>query len=308
MFPVFDAHCDTAFEMLRMGERLYKNRLHTDLVRGAQFQKRGQVYALWLYAKETKEAEIPTELERIFDNLLFELEENKDFISLCRTKSDIDTAFAEGKQAALVSCEGAELFSCDERELKRLFDKGLRILHLCWNSDNVLCGAALDSGEGLTARGRDFVRFAGELGVIIDLSHASDKTAFDVMELGKTAVLASHSNSRKVCNHPRNLSDELLRDIAQYGGVVGINLYPEFLGGYEISRVSEQALHMLYLCGEKAICLGADFDGISETPVGINGLEDMPRLASEFAAAGISEKLIGDIFFDNLMDFWERVL
>ncbi|MGE4353047.1 MAG: dipeptidase [Oscillospiraceae bacterium] len=308
MPALFDAHCDTAGALFQTGEGLCRNTLHTDLERGGAFVPRGQVYALWQPAEGLSPAELTANFWQMFHNLLFEIQKNADKVALCMTKGDLDAVFTSNRQAALISCEGAELFGCDEAALIRAHGMGLHILHLCWNHDNALCGAAMASGAGLTERGRNFVRLAGKLGVIIDLSHASDRAAWDVLELGCARVLASHSNSRAICNHPRNLPDELLRDIACAGGVVGLNLYPPFLGGRNPGLIAGHARHILDICGEHAVCLGCDFDGVDELPDGIRGIEDIPVVFEALISAGISPDTLEDIFFHNLKYFLERAL
>lgn len=299
MFPLFDAHCDTASAVFGWDD-LRNNIVHTDLIRGGKYSPRGQVYAMWL------DGEAPqSTFWALVDHFLWETERNADILQLCRSYEDIKKSFAEGKQAAVVSVEGAQLFGCSIEGLERAYEKGVRIVHLCWNSDNALCGAAMDSGSGLTGQGRDFVKRCGELGVVIDLSHASDAASRDVINLGCAKLMAGHSNSRAICDVKRNLPDSLMAAIAGSGGVIGLNLYPQFLGGSDIALVRRHAEHMLAVCGEKNVCLGCDFDGVDELPDGINGIEDMPKLRK---ALGFSEEVLDNIFFNNLMNFWERAL
>ena len=303
MSPLFDAHCDTAFAMYSRGEGLRSNSCHTDLERGAACSPRGQVYAVWQHGDG-----LAVKAREVLGGLLREIELNSDLVALCRSYGDIKAAFSAGKQAAIISIEGAELISCSEAELERVHGLGVRIINLCWNSDNALCGSAVSGGGGLTEKGRSFVRMCGELGVAVDLSHASDETARDVLELGCVHVLASHSDCRSLCNVPRNLPDDLLRDIAASGGVVGLNLYPPFLGGNELALAAGHVRHMLDLCGERCVCLGCDLDGVDSLPDGISGIQDMPRLRETLISSGISAETVDAIFFDNLMDFWERAL
>jgi len=299
MFPLFDAHCDTASAIFGWDD-LRKSTTHTDLIRGGAYSPRGQVYAMWLNSEAPQET-----FWALVDNFLWETERNADMMQLCLSFEDIKNAFAEGKQAAIMSVEGAELFGCSIEGLEKSYEKGVRIVHLCWNSDNALCGAAMDSGSGLTEQGRTFVKKCGELGMLIDLSHASDAAAWDVINMGCARVMAGHSNSRAVCNVKRNLPDDLMAAIAKNGGVVGLNLYPEFLGGRDLDLAKRHAEHMMKICGEKNVCLGCDFDGVDELPEGINGIEDMPVLRK---ALGFSEEILDNIFFNNLMSFWERSL
>lgn len=308
MRSLFDAHCDTANAIYKSGEALRQNTCHTDLARGEAYSPRGQVYALWEDKEGLSQAEFESSFWAIFENLLAELNKNRDLVSLCTSYADISAAFAEKKQASLISIEGAELFGCAIPALKKAYSMGARIIHLCWNSDNELCGAAADSGGGLTELGRLFVRCCGELGMIIDLSHASDETARDVLGLNCVHVMASHSDSRAVCDVPRNLPDELLFKIARSGGVVGLNLHPPFLGGKDLELAAIHTKRLLYMCTQENVCLGCDLDGVTELPDGIHGIENMPVLFDALVAGGISHETVNNIFFNNLMSFWERAL
>lgn len=310
MFALFDAHCDTAnclcaWGAYRQNRSLRQNDCQTDLCRGAAYVPRGQVYALWQEGQGLSANELQCRFRWMLEHFLCEAEKNCDVLALCTSYEELRAAFGEKKQAALLSVEGAELFGCGLSGLERVRQKGVRIVHLCWNDDNALCGAAAGSGSGLTDQGRTFVRACGELGICIDLSHASDQTAWDVLELNCTPVLASHSNCRRLCDVPRNLPDDLLRAVAAAGGVVGLNLYPPFLGGRSLSLAKAHVNHMLELCGDKNVCLGCDFDGVDDLPVGINGIENMSLLRSSL---GLPEDTLNDIFFNNLMNFWERAL
>ncbi|MGI6029734.1 MAG: dipeptidase [Candidatus Heteroscillospira sp.] len=308
MFPLFDAHCDTAGAVFAEKCSLRENSCHTDLLRGASYAPRGQVYALWKYADGLSPEALQAQFWGLCGSFLSQAEQNSDILALCETYQDICAAFAAGKQAAMLSVEGCELFGCDEAGLEKLREMGVRIVHLCWNSDNALCGAAADSGGGLTARGRDFVRLCKHLGVMIDLSHASDATVRDVLRMDCTPVLAGHSNCRALCDVPRNLPDELLRAVAESGGVVGLNLYPPFLGGYGLEHAARHAEHMLKVCGENHVCLGCDLDGVTELPEGISGIQDMPLLRRALSDGGLNEEQLEKVFFGNLMRFWERTL
>ena len=162
MGALFDAHCDTAFAIYEGGEPLRKNACHTDLERGAACFPRGQVYAVWQHGDG-----LAVKAREVLGGLLREIELNSDLVALCRSYGDIKAAFSAGKQAAIISVEGAELISCSEAELERVHGLGVRIINLCWNSDNALCGSAVSGGGGLTEKGRGFVRLCGELGVVV---------------------------------------------------------------------------------------------------------------------------------------------
>ncbi len=303
MINFFDMHCDTASGIFEKKQSLLKNSLHIDLDRTKNFNKCGQVYALWHEDARNLEA-----YRAVLNYFLVEIEKNRDKISLCTSYQEILNATENGKQAALLSCEGAELLGCSERELEIASEQGVSIVNLCWNFDNELCGSAMDTESGLTEKGKNFVKKATELGVILDMSHVSDRAISQVLEAQNAKIVASHSNSRAVCNHKRNLPDELLRDIAQIGGVVGINLFPTFLGSEDLSKLPYHIEKMLRFCGEKKVCFGSDFDGIHILPKGMTGIESMEFVYKTLLNDGFTEQILDDIFYNNLMRFWERAL
>ena len=298
---LLDAHCDTLTTALAAGAALEKNALHLDLHRLGRFSPAGQVFAVW------GDPAAPPVLEKALAFLEETLRRN-DGLALCPTPGARRAAWAAGKTAVLVSVEGAEQLCCDRRRLPELRRRGVSFIHLCWNSDNALCGAALDGGGGLTAAGRDFVRACWDCGIAVDLSHASDRTFFDVAELSAAAqrpLFAGHSNCRALCPHPRNLTDEMLRTVIASGGAVGLNLCPDFLGlGRDMAAALAHCGHVLDLGGEKCLCLGCDLDGIEALPRGFAGVES---LADFFALLGAKrgEETAKNVFYRNFLDAWE---
>jgi membrane dipeptidase len=159
--------------------------------------------------------------------------------------------------AAFISIEGAELFGCDLNRLDDFYARGVRALNLCWNHLNALC-----SEKGLTELGERFVTRCNELGIIIDVSHLRDEAFWDVIRLTTAPVMASHSNSRVICPHKRNLTDEQFKAIIKCRGVAGINMYAHFLGeNPDVNTVIRHIEHFLSLGGAENIALGCDFDG-----------------------------------------------
>lgn len=142
----------------------------------------------------------------------------------------------------------------------------------------------------------------------IDLSHASERTFWDVMEISRRPVLASHSNSAALCSDfPRNLTDAQFEALVQCGGGAGLNLYPDFLGlTRDIGACCAHIEHFLALGGEKALFMGADLDGMDDLPEGITGVESVEKIYEALLRRGHSEDLVRDIFYNNLMDILER--
>jgi membrane dipeptidase len=180
----------------------------------------------------------------------------------------------------------------------------VRSVNITWNFDNALCGSAVGSGTGLTERGREFVRAAQEAGVILDMSHLSERGFWDVLEEAGKPVYASHSDSLALAaGVKRNLSDDQFMALMRCGGGAGINLCPDFLGlGRDMDAVCAHIEHYLELGGEKAVFLGTDFDGIEETPKGISGVSDMPELYEALLRRNYPEGLVRDIFITTI--FW----
>ena len=307
-YPYFDAHCDTAVPVHYGKSSLRRNVYHLDLERLSAFSPCAQVFAVCVYGDATG-AQQMEQAEAVFSTLLEELAANANLVRLCRSAGDLRTAAAEGKIGALLSMEGMDQLDCSLENLRRAYDRGLRIVHLTWNRDNALSGAALASGDGLTAQGRDFVNKAQAMGVVLDLSHLSDRGFWDVLEIAKKPVLAGHSNARALCDFPRNLTDEQFSALVKTGGVAGLNFCTDFLGlGRDVDAVVAHAEHWLSLGGEKAVCLGGDLDGIPELPLGMEGVQSLDRLYEAMLRRNWSEGLVRDIFYNNLMDFMERAL
>lgn len=297
--PYFDAHCDT----ITAQDHLRVTNGHLDLTRLSVMRPCAQIFAVCVTE------DMPGGYQKYLPLLLGEIEKNRDMTVLCRSAQEIRSAVEAGKIASLIAIEGAEHFGCTIEGLRDAYARGVRSVNLTWNYDNALSGAAMDSGAGLTEEGRAFVREAQRLGVILDVSHLSDRGFWDLLEISEKPVYASHSNSRALCPWPRNLTDAQFAALVEIGGGAGINLCADFVGlTRDIDAVVAHIEHFLSLGGEKAVFLGTDFDGINETPTGICGVEDMGKLYEALLCRNYPECLVQDIFFNNLWDILERAL
>lgn len=156
---------------------------------------------------------------------------NADLAAFCRTGAEAEAAFRSGRRAAFLSVEGAELLDCSLERLEEAHAMGVRAVNPTWNHVNALSGTNAEEPErGLTPQGRVFVRKMERLGMLVDVSHLSDPGFWDVAEELSGPFFASHSNARAVFSHPRNLTDEQFTAIIDHNGVVGLNLYANFLG------------------------------------------------------------------------------
>jgi len=299
--PYFDAHCDT----ITKWRPLRENSCHVDLRRLSGFAPAAQIFAVW--APDALAGPVYTEL--VLGRLRRQLLRSADLVTICTSAAQAKAAAEAGKAAAFLSVEGAELLGCSPARLRGAFTKGVRMVNITWNRDNALAGAAMGSGGGLTARGRSFVEGCQTLGVAVDLSHISEAAFWDVLRLARRPVLASHSNAKALCDHPRNLTDAQFLALVKNGGCAGLNLCPDFLGqGRGIEAVIAHADHFLSLGGQKSLCLGGDLDGIGSLPAGLRGVQDLGVLYEAMLRRNWSEKLVQDIFYHNLMRFMEAAL
>lgn len=321
--PVFDAHCDTISKVQSKGGRLRRNSYHIDLERGRRFTPYAQVFAVFTrpvteapseicYSKDLQPEVLSGLGEKLLALLLAELDNNSDILTVCKSALDAKTAARQDKIAAFIAVEGAELLGCDIQRLERAYEQGVRFINLCWNFDNALCGAANGpTKSGLTKQGRQYIAAMQKLGIAADMSHASERTFWDAAEISARPIIAGHSNSKKICDNPRNLTDGQFREIVRQKGVVGLNFCPEFLnvsGNAQIEDIIRHAEHFLGLGGEKTLCLGGDLDGVDSLPKGISGIEHYEKIYEAMLRLNWSEPLVQDIFYNNLYNVLERVL
>lgn len=199
---------------------------------------------------------------------------------------------ANGRIRTLLAVEDARLLGHDLDRLDRLVQAGVKILTLTWAGCSSV-GGAWDTDEGLSPFGRDLVKEAASRGIVLDLSHASDKLFWETLALADACggrVIASHSCARALCPHRRNLTDEMFCALAERGGLVGVSFVPQHLaadGNASLADVARHILHFLSLNapgGESALAIGSDFDGIAHGPQGLSRIEDVPLFARRLVA------------------------
>lgn len=319
MIRVIDLHCDTIAELWeadREGKAysLRKNGMRVDLLRMKQSNYLCQCFSLFTHLEalrrrgETPFAHVCA-LADFWDRMM---EENKDLIAKAVCAEEIDRNAKAGKMSAVMTVEEGAVYEGKLENLYTLYGRGVRISTLTWNYENELGypnpvkeeGRAYlpDQKRGLTDTGIAFAQEMERLGILIDISHLNDAGIRDVFANTKGPVIASHSNMRPECGHLRNLTDEMLREIARRGGVAGINFYPAFLAdGAKEGRISDMIRHMKHMKqvgGIGCIALGSDFDGFGE-PVEFGGCEGMERLAQQMKKEGFTEDETEKVFSLN---------
>ncbi|MBE6631136.1 MAG: hypothetical protein E7623_00385 [Ruminococcaceae bacterium] len=287
---LFDLHCDTLFTLYSRKEGFYKNSGHISLDRTEELEEYTQVLAIWSENSLTDD-EAYLQYGRILDNFKALLE-----------KDGLPKNFRYR-----LAVEGGKLLGNDINRLYRLKEDGMELLTLVWGG---MCsvGGAHNTEEGLSSFGMDLVKECLEIGIIPDISHASDRSFYDTAEIfGRynRAMLATHSNSRSVRQHSRNLSDEMFSLIRQSGGIVGISLCPEHLceGKCGIEDIIRHIDRYMEMDGENTVAMGWDLDGIDSLPEGISGPESVFLIDERLASLGYTEEQRDKIFYKNAARF-----
>ena len=312
--PVFDLHCDTALTLLGESRNeagsLKKNQLHIDLERASRLEAYCQCFACFTtpMMQEWNKLSPIVIFERELATIQREVDKNKRLISFAYCADEIEANREKGKMSALLTIEGPAGFDFDPGLLENLHQIGFRITTLGWNESNVLTGSNV-TGGGLTDKGREYLKEAQRLGMLVDVSHISDEGFWDIMDCTQAPIVASHSNSRALCHHSRNLTDDMFRAICRTGGVAGINQYADFLGESPTpDTVCDHIFHFMELDPTgKHIALGGDLDGCESLSQGFEGVQSYPALADRLLERGMEEKTIRDIFWNNALNVLRRV-
>lgn len=280
MIRLFDSHADTPYELWTRKEQLGENTCHIDSKKAQPFTDYRQVFAFCSLAGS--KWEITREEFLDCHRYFMESLEGQTFVK------------------PHLSIEGPEVINCHPEELSVLAKQGFVMSTLTWNHDNSLAGFH-KSDKGLTDRGKAYVRAARENGILIDVSHLSEKAFWDLVDVTESPILASHSNCRSIWDHTRNLTDDQLRVISQTGGVVGLNLYVPFLGQEaDFDTLFRHLEHMLRQCGESQVCLGGDLDGCDVLPNGFRDLSSYGDFYEYLKGKGYPDDLLDKIFYSNL--------
>lgn len=326
---VIDMHCDTISEIYlrkKEGEQIGidRNHLRIDLEKLKKGGCMVQNFALFTPLKGIGTTPPFLYGMDLLAEFYDELHEYRDIIRPVKTYEEIEENQRAGRMSALLTLEEGEMCMGRLSLLEAFYHLGARMMTLTWNYPNSLAYPArsADTGEGfageeygLTETGITFVREMERLGMIIDVSHLNDAGVRDILKYTSCPIVASHSNARALCSHPRNLSDELIRSISERGGVIGINFYAEFLRDWKpeekkISKIEDMIRHMKHMKqigGIQCIGLGSDFDGF-EGESEMRTAEDFPVLDAAMEQAGFTVSEREDIFYRNVLRVYREIL
>lgn len=319
---VIDTHCDTLLRVLGRsnahGQKQDSYHLrdlheegHIDLPRLMAGGIDVQFFAAYIEPIYKPDRSLKRTLQ-IFDSFFTELEANADQMILATSVADIHAAQAQGKIAAVMAIEGGEALEGDLGVLRVLHRLGVRSIGLTWNERNNIADGVGDcrSGGGLSEFGSALIQEMNRLGILVDVSHLSDPGFWDVVELSNQPIIASHSNSRAVCNHRRNLTDEQIKALAKNGGVMGMNFAASFVredGHPTLDDLLNHIDHIVQLVGPEHVGLGSDFDGISATPEGLADASRMPLITEGLVRRGYKTEDIRLILGGNYLRVFQQV-
>lgn len=299
-----DLHCDTASRMLYENQELSKNKFSVDIKKLREGEALAQVFAFFVNAGEIDDLYL--EFEIMYNNFINELEKNNKYIKIVRNITELNEAYKKGKIGAFLSIEEGDVLQGKIENLKKVYDKGVRIITLTWNYKNSIGYPNYNyiyKDRGLERKGIEIVSEMENLGMIPDASHLSDAGFYDLERLCKKPFIVSHSNSRSITDNPRNLTDDMIKLLAEKGGVMGINFCSDFLGGNKVSSIEDMIRHIKHIKnigGIDVISIGSDFDGI-KNQVEIKNASEMNKLADILNKEGFSYDEIEKIYYKNAL-------
>ena len=307
---LIDLHCDTIYRIFNEDKKasLADNNFHVDLNKLAKSSSIAQFFALFLDLEEINASPLEHTLAML-DRFYQELEENQNKIKLTRNYEELVKNKEDGIISAFLTIEEGEALQESLANLRNFYRLGVRLITLTWNYPNAIGYPNVKEeyrSKGLSTFGKEVVYEMNKLGMLIDVSHLSDQGFYDIAKLSTKPFIASHSNSRSLKDHSRNLSDEMIQVLAAQGGIIGINFSSNFLADKEISKVIDIVKHIKHIHqigGINSIALGSDFDGI-DCELEIESIAKMDMLCSALKKAQFSEDDIEKIFYKNA----ERVI
>lgn len=335
---VVDMHCDTIAELYAkkdagMKQGILKNDLCIDLEKMEKGGYALQNFAMFAHMENLKGVmSLPEYAFRLADLFFTEMRKFPDRIGIVRSWADIEENLNAGRISAMLTMEEGAICEGKPEYLRIFYELGVRMFTFTWNFPNELAwpnraqmtglhmGTFVPETEkGLTKRGFEFLEEMEQLGMILDVAHLGDKGILDVIAHAKRPFVASHSNARAVCGHSRNLTDEMIRGIAEKGGVVGINYCPSFLRDKELwgnpendNQVSlddivKHIRHIIRVGGIETVGLGSDYDG---TPISfeMRSAADLPMLEEKLRLEKFTEEEIEKIFCKNVLRVYRDVL
>jgi membrane dipeptidase len=284
---------------------------HIDLPRLKEGGVDLQVFAISGERDPTPVYSLRTAMEMI-EAFYTECENYPKLVSPVTNYAEIIQANKEGKIAAMLSIEGSDVIEGRISMLRIYHRLGVRMVGIVHSLRNLLADGVADNRTkgGLSNMGVEAIEELNRLGMIVDVSHLSDAGFWDVIEISKDPVIATHSNARAVCAHSRNMTDEMIKVLAEKGGVMGMNFAPDFVHKAKpsVATLVDHIDHIVDLVGPEHVGLGSDFDGIPSTPQGLEDASKIPAITEELVKREYSEDYIRLILGGNHLRLIKQVV
>ena len=315
---IIDSHCDTPMKFTKgfnFGER--HNDVKVDLPKMQEGLEDAIFMVAYLHQEERDDASLQAATQKAVD-ILYQISEqvklNEKQVGISYHPDDLVALKNTGKKAIFLAIENGYAIGKNLNNLSIFKDMGITYITLCHNGNNDICDSAKGEPEhnGLSPFGREVVKEMNRLGIIIDISHASDKTVQDVLELSTAPIIASHSSARALCNHPRNLTDDQIKAIAAKGGVIQVCLYNWFLSKQPHPTILDAVAHInhiVQLVGIDHVGIGTDFDGDdTEKLIGCQAANEIINLTVELLRQGYTAEELHKLWGDNLLRVLNTVI
>lgn len=314
-YPYADMHCDTLLHCISREGGLASLYDLSGMQSIRQMTEAGQLLQFFavFFPPVGEEPELPPDEEffRILrEHLYRETALHADVIAMARNYEEIMENQKQGKASAVLTVEDGRMVEGSHSQLQMLYDQGVRAIALTWNFPN--CFGYPNSPDpnimkrGLTDFGKEAVEEMNRMGVLADVSHLSDGGFYDVAALSRKPFIASHSNCRALTPHPRNLTDDMIRILAEKGGVAGLNFCPAFVGKTTdcqkttVEDLGRHVLHFIQVGGEDCVGLGTDFDGM-DGELEIGHPSEMYRLFDYLEKQGLTQRQLDKIANGNVL-------
>jgi membrane dipeptidase len=325
---IIDTHTDTPMKLVssqfNLAERHQAPESQVDFPRLKEGDVDAVFFALFTEQLERVSANYQHAYElanKMVDSIIIAVTRNSGTVGIATSSNEIKHLSKENKTAICIGMENGFPLAKDISRVKEFYDRGVRYITLCHSFNNDICDSSTDpkgsEHNGLSKYGREVVAEMNRLGMIIDVSHVSDKSFFDIVAFSKAPVIASHSSVRSLCDHPRNMSDDMIRALAKNGGVIQISIVGMYLSKTDssaenhgkradIKKLVDHIDYVAKLAGVNYVGIGSDFDGGGGL-IDCKDVTDFPEITAELVKRGYSRKEIAKIWGENFLRVFKDV-
>ena len=319
---LFDGHNDLPWQVWQKGGSSFETldiakaqpRLHTDIPRLKKSGLKAQFWSVYVPAETDATGDALLKTLGQIDLVHKMVKKYPEMFEMAATADDVERIAKQGKIASMLGVEGGHCIENSLQNLKRFYDLGVRYMTLTHSRSLGWADSATDkpSARGLSPFGEEVVREMNRLGMLVDLSHVSPETMKAALRVTKAPVIFSHSSARAICDHPRNVPDDVLRELPKNGGVVMINFFSGFIVPMDeqkrdpksrgtLELVVDHIEHVVKVAGIDHVGIGSDYDGINRVPVGLEDVSRYPAITEELLKRGYDEQAIHKILGGNVL-------